>query len=252
MPPAPSVCVIVPMYNEEAGAERCVCTICPVLSELPVKAALAVVNDGSVDRTASLLASLAGRFDNLMVITHPRNAGYGAALRTGIARAAQAGFTYALFMDSDLTNNPADIPAFVEKMLEGCDVIKATRYSRGGTVSGVPAWRVAISRAGNSIARRLYGLPVADCTNGFRAVKLNVLRRMTLTESRFPIIMEELYYCKYLARSYAEVPVTLTNRREGQRPTSFRYRPRVFYDYLKYPLRSFLRIRPAALAREAR
>ena len=55
--------------------------------------------------------------------------------------------------------------------------------------------------------------------------------------------MEELYYSSFLATTFAQVPVTLTNRREEQRPTSFVYRPQIFCDYLKYPLKAFFRVR---------
>ena len=239
-----SFCVIVPMYNEESGAESCVRRICEVLGRLPHRSELVTVNDGSRDGTAETLNRLSADLPKLRVIHHPANRGYGAALRTGIEYAAEASFDYALFMDSDLTNDPADIPRFVEKMRDGYDVIKATRYSNGGEVSGVPVYRVMISRAGNWIARRLYRLPIADCTNGFRAVRTSLLSQMELTERTFAVIMEELYYSSFLARTFAQVPVRLTNRREEQRPTSFVYRPHVFYDYLKYPLKAFFRVRP--------
>jgi len=239
-----SFCVVVPMFNEESGAESCVRRICEVLARVPYRSRLVTVNDGSHDDTATILNRLAPQLSNLTVIHHPTNRGYGAALRTGVAYAAGARFDYALFMDSDLTNDPADIPRFVEKMRDGYDVIKATRYSGGGEVSGVPSYRVLISRAGNWIARRLYRLPIADCTNGFRAVRTSLLSQMELTERKFPVIMEELYYSSFLARTFAEVPVKLTNRREEQRPTSFVYRPHIFYDYLKYPLKAFFRARP--------
>jgi len=226
------------MYNEERGAENCVRRVCAVLAGIQIPSKLLVVNDGSRDATRAILDRVALDLPNLEVVHHERNSGYGGALRTGMRKAAEADFDYALFMDSDLTNDPADIPRFVEKMKEGFDVIKATRYSLGGEVLGVPAYRVWISRVGNTIARRLYGLPIADCTNGFRAVRTSLLRQMELKEQKFPIIMEELYYCKRLARTFAQIPVRLTNRGEEQRPTSFAYRPRVFYDYLKYPVRS--------------
>jgi dolichol-phosphate mannosyltransferase len=239
-----SFCVIVPMYNEESGAESCVCHICNVLESVPHRSKLVTVNDGSQDQTAAILNRLSADRGNLTVIHHATNRGYGAALRTGMEYAAEGGFDYALFMDSDLTNDPVDIPRFVEKMKDGYDVIKATRYSNGGEVSGVPVYRVMISRAGNWIARRLFGLPITDCTNGFRAVRTSVLSQMELTEPKFPVIMEELYYSSFLARTFAQVPVRLTNRRREQRPTSFLYRPGVFYDYLKYPLRAFFRVGP--------
>jgi dolichol-phosphate mannosyltransferase len=239
-----SFCVIVPMFNEQNGAESCVRRICEVLAKVPHRSALVTVNDGSRDETAGILNRLSADLPNLTVIHRQKNQGYGAALRTGIEYAAEAGFDYALFMDSDLTNDPTDIPRFVEKMRDGYDVIKATRYSDGGEVSGVPAYRIVISRVGNWIARHLYGLPIADCTNGFRAVRTNLLSQMELTEPKFPVIMEELYYSSFLATTFAQIPVRLTNRGEGLRRTSFAYRPRVFYDYLKYPVKAFFRLRP--------
>jgi len=237
-------CVVVPMYNEEPGAENCVATICAVLASLPYESKLITVNDGSRDRTGEILDRIAPRFPRLMVVHHARNAGYGAALRTGIDTAAHGGFDYTLFMDSDLTNDPRDIPRFIEKMREGADVIKATRYSNGGRVEGVPLYRVVISRVGNGVASLLFGLPIHDCTNGFRAARTGMLAGMRLTENRFPIIMEELYWLKYLASTFAEIPVTLTNRDASLRPTSFAYKPSVFWQYLRYPLRAFTGRRP--------
>jgi dolichol-phosphate mannosyltransferase len=234
------LCVVVPMYDEEANAERCVRAVCAVLAALPHESRLLVVDDGSRDGTAGILARLAAEERRLTVVTHERNAGYGAALRTGIARAAADGFTYVLFMDSDLTNDPRYVPRFVEKMEAGFDVIKGSRYMPGGRVEGVPFHRVAISVVGNAIARRLYRLPLTDVTNGYRAARVDLLRRLPLGEPGFSIIMEELYWESRLTTSFAEVPVTLTNRPADARPTSFRYRPAVFWRYLKYPLRRFL------------
>jgi len=237
-------CVVIPMYNEEAGAEKCVRRVCAELADLTCSSRLIVVDDGSKDETGRILDGIAPQFPGLKVIHHARNSGYGAALRTGVAAAAAAGFDYVLFMDSDLTNDPGDLPKFVRKMQEGYEVIKATRYSHGGGVSGVPFYRFAISAAGNCVARLLFGLPLHDCTNGFRAVKAGLLLRTHLSETRFPVIMEELYWLKFLTSSFAEVPVTLTDRAAKLRRTSFSYRPRVFYEYLKYPVRALLGIKP--------
>lgn len=240
----PSFAVIVPVYNEEAGVQAFVEAVGGVLRKLDVRCRLIVVDDGSRDASAGALARLATTWPELLVVTHPVNRGYGAALRTGVRQAARMGFTYALFMDSDRTNHPDDIPRFLAMMRQGHDVIKATRYRHGGRVVGVPRLRVWISRAGNVVARALFRLPVSDCTNGFRAVRVSLLEQLRLKEMRFAIIMEELYQLQFLTCGFAEIPVTLTDRAGEQRPTSFRYRPRVFYDYLKYPVKGFLGIRP--------
>jgi dolichol-phosphate mannosyltransferase len=225
------------MFNERTGAERCVREIARVLSTVPNRVSLIIVNDGSADGTAEVLAAMRAPHPALEVVTHSSNRGYGAALATGAARAAALGFEYALFMDSDLTNDPRDIPRFAEQMLRGADVIKASRYTAGGQMVGVPWQRALVSWAGNVLARALFRLPLRDCTNGFRAVRTSLLTRMDLRERGFPVIMEELYWCRFLASSFAEVPVTLTN---AGRASSFRYRPSVFASYLRYPWRAFL------------
>src|SRR5579863_46413 len=117
------------MFNEEPGAENCVTQVCAALAAIPCESKLITVNDGSGDRTGEILDRIATRLPQLMVVHHAKNSGYGAALRTGVKTAAAAGFEYTLFMDSDLTNHPGDLPRFVEKMQQGFDVIKATRYS---------------------------------------------------------------------------------------------------------------------------
>ena len=242
-----SFAVVVPMFNEEQGAERCVREIARVLATMPHHTALIAVNDGSSDGTATALQLAAAAEPKLEVITHPQNRGYGAALATGARHAAERGFDYALFMDSDLTNSPDDIPRLAAAMSDEVDVIKATRYSNGGSIQGVPFYRVAISAVGNRIARALFRLPVHDCTNGFRAVRSRLLRDMQLAERGFAVIMEELYWCRFMTDRYAEVPVVLTSRGGDRRPTSFVYRPSVFWRYLKYPLRAFAGIPPHGL-----
>ena len=239
-----SFCVIIPMFNEEPGAERCVRAVCPAVAAIPYRSALITVNDGSRDGTGAILDRLAGEFENLVVVHHAQNAGYGAALRTGIGKAAELGFEYALFMDSDLTNDPADIPKFVAQMERGVDVIKASRFVEGGSMAGVPWQRSIFSHSGNFVARMLFGVGVRDCTNGFRAVKVEILKRMKLTERGFPIIVEELYQAKSLARTYAEVPVVLTSRTEDQRPTSFSYKPATFRKYFGYAWKAFRGVKP--------
>jgi glycosyltransferase involved in cell wall biosynthesis len=242
-----SLAVVVPMYNEAEGAEECVDRVSAALDGLGHRSALVVVDDGSTDGTAQVLKRIGADRPRLVPIGHAQNRGYGAALRTGVEEAARGGYDYVLFMDSDLTNDPRLIPDFVARMEEGYDVIKASRYVKGGGVVGVPAWKRTISWLGNRVAHRLLALPIRDCTNGYRALRTTLLTRMTLSEPRFPVIMEELYQAKYLARSFVEIPNTLTLRAGARRPSSFSFGPRALWRYLKYPLLAALGRRPRAL-----
>lgn len=240
---AGSFAVVVPMFNEERGALRCILEITRTLRDWP-GAQLIVVNDGSSDGTARVLEGAMEGNSALKVVTHEKNLGYGQALLTGGRTARALGRDFVIFMDSDLTNDPRFIRVLAAKMDEDCDLVKASRYIPGGGVENVPAWRYWISRVGNAFVRLLYGLPVHDCTNGFRAIRTRLLGQMNIRERGFPAIMEELYWAKILHARVCEVPYILTSRADTLRPSSFEYRPKVFYSYLKYPFMAFLRIPP--------
>lgn len=232
-----SFAVIIPMYNEQIGAERCVRAVSAALAEIDVPAEIIAIDDGSTDGTGEILGSLGTEGLPLIVIEHPANAGYGKALYTGVAEAIRRKHDYVLFMDSDLTNDPKYLPRFVDKMIMGFDVIKATRYAEGGGVEGVAWWKLAISVVGNHMAKLLLDMPISDCTNGFRAVKTKLLAGFEPRENGFAVIMEELFYLRHLTDQFCEVPYILRTRGEGMVESRFSFRPRTFWDYLKYPLR---------------
>jgi glycosyltransferase involved in cell wall biosynthesis len=233
------------MYNEEAIARTNTEIILSYTNKLPPIVTVLVVNDGSQDATGHILEELLKHYNNeqLHLISHSNNLGYGAALQTGIKYASENNYDYTIFMDSDLTNHPKYLKNFYEKMEEGWDYIKATRYSKGGAVDGVPWGHRIMSTVGNYIAGLLYGLPLTDYTNGFRAVKTNILKQINYTENGFVIIMEELYHAKSLTKSFCEIPYVLTSRTENQGQSHFSYGPGVCMRYLKYAIKSFLQKR---------
>jgi glycosyltransferase involved in cell wall biosynthesis len=233
------------MYNEEAIARVNTEIILSYTNRLPPVVTVLVVNDGSQDATEQIIKELLRNYDNeqLHLISHSNNKGYGAALQTGIKFASENNYDYTIFMDSDLTNHPKYLESFYEKMQEGWDYIKATRYSKGGAVEGVPWDHRIMSTVGNYIAGLLYGLPLTDYTNGFRAVKTNILKQINYTENSFVIIMEELYHAKSLTKSFCEIPYILTSRTDEQGQSHFSYGPGVCVRYLKYAIKSFLQKR---------
>lgn len=237
--PGRNIAVIVPMYNEIAGAETCVREILSVLPTLPIPAGLIVVDDGSDDGTGSLLDELRRRLGGFEVV-HKVNGGYGSALVRGAHVARASGFDYVLFMDSDLTNPPQHISRFIPAVLRGFDLIKGTRFSGRGDMSTVPWRRRFYSILGNIVARSFFRIGVPDCTNGFRAVRTDLVVGMPLKEPGFAVILEELYWAKRLGALVTSVPTSLTARVAQQRPTMFAYRPRILWGYLRYALRAGL------------
>ncbi|MBI4433262.1 glycosyltransferase family 2 protein [Candidatus Uhrbacteria bacterium] len=231
------VAIVIPMHNEAAVAERCVETVMKHCRALPQPTTLLVVDDGSRDATGAILQRMHVQYDHyLQYVTHPTNRGYGAALRTGMHYVIDGGYDYVIFMDSDLTNHPRYLTLFYGKMDEGWDYIKASRYIIGGATIGVPRVHQFLSRWGNRLAHVLYGIPIHDCTNGFRAVRVALLRAMHLQESGFPIIMEELTAAKALGASFCEVPYTLTSRGTDEGVSHLSYGPRTWRPYLRHAL----------------
>lgn len=237
-PPWPSLGVVIPVYNEEASIERACREVVTTLAAYPSRAVVIAVDDGSRDDSAAIVERLAAELPPLELVRHAANAGYGQALRTGAHRARELGLEYVAFMDSDLTNPPADLFKIGELAREGHDYIKASRFIPGGSIAAVPLKRRAISQLGNLVASGLFGTSVRDVTNGFRGGRTELLCSLPTHERGFAVIVEEFDQALRRGITPAEFPSTLTARSEDQRATAFAYTPQQLWSYLRYPLRA--------------
>jgi glycosyltransferase involved in cell wall biosynthesis len=127
-----------------------------------------VVNDGSTDGTAELLAAWSGQ--PLTVVTHAVNRGKAAALQTGFAAARQAGYTHAASIDTDGQLDPEQIPALLDAaranpaaLVVGCRNDRADDY---------PARSRVGRRVSNLLVRLESGVRVGDSLCGFRVYPL--------------------------------------------------------------------------------
>lgn len=239
----PSFVIALPMYNEEASAEKCIRSIFEVLNTIKNPNGIVAVNDGSRDNTLCVLESIKQEFERLYIVAHHVNKGYGAAIKSAYKFGIEYGFDYVLFMDADLTQDPHYILDFLLPMDRGVDFIKASRYIRGSRVIGVPRFRVIISSLGNSFARLAFRLPITDYTNGFRAVKTSVAKQFNLKTNQFEILVEEMWQAKHIAKSFAEIAYALHSRPNAS-DSKFQYNWKVYKHYLRYCFYSLLKINP--------
>ena len=246
----PSLATVVPVYNEESGIERSSYAIVSVAEQYLGRSIVIVVDDGSSDASATILSTLEQELELLLLCRREHNGGYGAALRTGAQRAADLGYEYVAFIDSDLTNPPDDLLKIGALASQGHTYIKGSRFIFGGGMVSVPFWRQAVSRAGNAVGRRLFRTRVRDITNGFRAVRTDVFLSWPLQERGFPIIVEELDWALRSDVEPAEFPTVLMARQADQRVSTFTYDPKAIYSYLRYPMRAQVRrLRPMKKAK---
>jgi dolichol-phosphate mannosyltransferase len=167
------VLTAIPVYNEERYVEG-------VLAEVrKYSPRILVINDGSTDRTADLLA----RYPDLEVITHPRNRGYGAALMSAFDFALRQCVEVLVTMDCDGQHEPARIPVLLEA-LHDADIVSGSRYLRDFRQdSQAPQDRRRINEIVTSELNARLGLGLTDAFCGFKAYRREALTRLRITET---------------------------------------------------------------------
>jgi len=227
------------MFNEEKVVATCIIKVIKEIAKLKNYTKLLIIDDGSSDKTPKILSKKEKQYKkNLIIMTHKKNKGYGASLKTGISYAIKNGYEFYLTMDSDLTNPPSFIQNFVNVMSNEIDCVKASRYIKGGKTVNVSYFRQLISIIGNYLASLLFNVGIKDCTNGFKMVRLKLLKGISFKENSFSIILEEMYYLKKRHARFMEIPNILYARSNSA--SHFRYKLKTFYDYFKYVIKATL------------
>ena len=207
--------VLVPVFNH-AG------TIIDVVSGIVARGyEVLVVDDGSTDETPLSLqawrrANPAARVE---VITHPKNMGKAAALRTGFARAAEMGATHAVTIDADGQLDPADIPGLLEE---------AERYPaalilgrRPDRIEGCPQ-RCIVGRRNASLGVLAQtGLRLSDTQCGLRVYPLALLAAVACRASRYAFEAEVITRAAWAGYEIREVPVSCRYFSGAQRISHF-------------------------------
>jgi len=224
-----NVAVVLPAYNEQGNLTPLITALVDAATADRLSLKVIVVDDGSTDRTAEELEELRTRIPALTVVPHQKNQGLARALKTGIAAVQADGSDAAVFMDADLSHRPEDLRRLVAALEAGADVALGSRFAPGGGMSGVPLWRVLISRYGNAFGRLVLGLPIRDLTSGYRAVRRSVLDRVALGEDGFTIQLESVVKAFAAGFTVVEVPIVLGTRRHGE--SHMRYNAALFRDY---------------------
>ncbi len=214
----PTVHVVLPVYDEQACIGRLLERIAEALVGAGLPYHVVVIDDGSRDATAEVVASYVGRLP-LSVRRHPLNQGLGAALRDGLVEAARraAPGDVVVTMDADDTHAPRQILRMAGMIADGYDVVIASRYQPGSLTVGVPWRRRVLSRGASWIFRVLFPIRgVKDYTCGYRAYRAAVIQRALgdygaafLDQDGFQCMVDILLKLRRLGLTFGEVPVVL-------------------------------------------
>jgi hypothetical protein len=208
--------VLVPAYNEAES-------IGWVLDRIPARVcdaetAVLVVDDGSRDATGDIAAQ-----HGAVVARHVINRGGGAALRTGYRLLADAGATVVVTLDADGQHLPSEMERLVEPVLSGEVAVAHGSRVLGNAEPNHYARELGIVFF-NRMVSLITGTKVSDCSNGYRAVRSDVLPQLVLRQEQFHT-SEFLIEAIKRGIPAKEVPVTVANRRHGhsKKPAVVRY-----------------------------
>lgn len=210
--------VIIPTYNNAGTVgdviQRTLAFGLPVL----------VVNDGSTDETAEMLA----RFPEIRVIGFPKNKGKGAALKAGLKAAAEENFRYAITLDSDGQHYPEDIPVFLSEIEKTPDALLIG--SRNLRADNMPGKNTFANKFSNFWYRIETGKKMEDTQSGYRLYPLEKIKKLRLFTGKYEFELEVIVQSAWKGVDVRNVPVRVYYPPEGERVSHF------------HPWRDFTRI----------
>ncbi|MFT4022207.1 MAG: DUF2062 domain-containing protein [Flavihumibacter sp.] len=204
-------CVLLPTYNN-AGTIRSV-----IEGVLAYTGDLIVINDGSTDETAAILAA----YPAVKTIAYPKNRGKGYALRQGFKAAREAGFTHAVSLDADGQHYAADLPVFFEAMKEHPRALVIGARNLGGT-ENVPGKSSFGNRFSNFWFKLYTGINAPDTQSGYRLYPLHALEKMRWYTVKYEFEVEVIVRAAWAGIPVISVPVSVYYPPAAERVSHFR------------------------------
>jgi glycosyltransferase involved in cell wall biosynthesis len=190
------ILIIIPAYNEDKRIGELLKKLSAIFS---LKNVL-VVDDGSIDNTA-IVAERSGS----IVLSQKTNQGKGIALRAGFDYAIGKGYDAVITMDADGQHDPGEIPMFLKKFkTSGVDLIIGTREQN---LSEMPYLRFLVNKTTSLVTSILAGVRVHDSQSGYRLIKKNLIKKISLKTGHFQMETEIIVKAAKANFSIGEMPI---------------------------------------------
>ncbi|RMD94414.1 MAG: polyprenol monophosphomannose synthase [Calditrichaeota bacterium] len=206
--------IVVPTYNEVSNIRKLIERIFALgIPDLEVL----VVDDNSPDGTAGVVEELQKQNPHLHLIRRSGKYGLGTAYVEGFKFAIKHQYELIFEMDADLSHNPEDIQRILAAM-EKYDLVIGSRYLTGVNVVNWPLSRLVLSLFANWYTRKITGLPLKDCTSGFKCFRRKVLESIDIDRIKsdgysFQIELHFLAWKKGFR--IKEIPIIFIDRESG-------------------------------------
>lgn len=225
-----------PCYNEAATLEIAIQRVLKADS-LGLDKEIVVVDDGSADGSAELATEIANKESAVRAVAHPSNRGKGAAIKTGFKEARG---DIVLIQDADTEYNPADYPKLLQPIIDGrADVVFGSRFRGGEEGRVLYYWHSVGNRFLTLLSNMFTNLNLTDMETGYKVMRREVAKSLTLQENRFgiePEMTAKIAKLKGEARIY-EVGISYSGRTyaEGKK-VNWKDGVRAIYCIVRYNL----------------
>ena len=208
-----SLSIVIPCYNEEKTLAACVERVFGIEDE-DLQLEVIIVNDCSTDRSQRVAEVLQEAHPNIVLLSHARNQGKGAALRTGISRATG---NFVAIQDADLEYSPEDLKRLVIPLIkEEADVVFGSRFLSSGCHRVLYFWHSLGNRFLTFLSNMLTDLNLTDMETCYKVFRREIIQGIRLQENRFgfePEVVAKVAQLRvrvyemgisYYGRTYAE------------------------------------------------
>ena len=206
--PTAGLSIFFPAYNDGGTIASLVLTARRAAQQLTADFEIIIVNDGSADRTPEIAEELARTYPEVRVVHHPRNRGYGGALRSGFAAARKELIFYT---DGDAQYDPAEMETLWRRFAADVDLVNGYKISRSD-----PLHRIVIGRIYHYTVKILFGLKVRDVDCDFRLMRRSIFDRVHLEHNSGVICLEMMKKIQDAGFRIAEMPVHHYHRAHGR------------------------------------
>ena len=214
--------IVVPFHNEEENVTALYARLKQVMEQVGDNFELVLVDDGSSDRTYKLLEEIAAVDSRVLVVKLRRNFGQTSALAAGFDHASGE---FILAMDGDLQHDPNDIPAFIEKLEEGYEVVSGWRRER---IDNFFLRRIP-SNCANWLMAKLSGVDIHDFGTTFKAYRREVIQNIPLYGEMHRFIPA---LASWYGASICDIPIKNVNRERGRSHYGIGRTFHVFFDLM--------------------